>query len=65
VSHFISPELRSERGRCHTCNKWFYFSKRAARHIVRTAHPGDRLHIYRCPVDDTVWHVGHPKKVKQ
>jgi len=59
MANSLSPELRYNRGRCRTCNKWAYPSRKAARHTIRTAHPGDDLDIYPCPADRTIWHIGH------
>lgn len=52
------------RGWCHSCEKKTYLERRDARderkrlrHLEPAGAPP--LSIYRCPADDTYWHIGH------
>lgn len=49
------------------CGKRGYDSRKAAKRVLRRAHPdGTRMHAYQCDIDTTLWHVGHtPEPVKR
>lgn len=54
-------------GVCPACSKWRYSSRAyAKKKAARRFHPGDRLSVYQCPADSTVWHFGHlPNAVRR
>lgn len=42
---------------CDHCAKASYAARSEARRAGRVLHPGRRLHAFRCPVLDGVWHL--------
>lgn len=49
---------------CATCQKRRYWTRRAARAVVRRL-PGRRMSPYQCPAAADGWHVGHlPARVR-
>jgi hypothetical protein len=42
------------------CGKKGYVSRRAARNRMKAYHPDDsNLNVYRCKINDQMWHYGH------
>lgn len=44
---------------CAGCGKKTWRTRKAARHMAKRFHPGDRLNAYRCPHQYLGWHYGH------
>ena len=49
---------RKPAGRCSSCGKYTYLTRKAARHAVRSVHH-DSMRPYRCPEHPHLWHIGH------
>jgi hypothetical protein len=48
---------------CQHCGKQTYLSRKEAKRVAKTVHPGEDLNAYRCPHGEG-WHIGHlPKAV--
>lgn len=46
-------------GRCGSCGKRIYLSRKEARYVARRQFPADRMQAYQCPVSGDWWHIGH------
>jgi hypothetical protein len=47
-------------GRCPSCDRVSYRSRKAARRAARATLPGHRnLSAYPCPAQPDLWHFGH------
>ncbi|HLU96218.1 MAG TPA: hypothetical protein VKZ89_05200 [Thermobifida alba] len=49
---------RMSAGYCPTCGKLSYLTRRAAKHVSRSAHH-ENLRPYRCQENPGIWHIGH------
>lgn len=44
---------------CERCRKYAYTGRKAARRKIRTLPQHGKQSAYKCPGNETWWHIGH------